>query len=181
MNERELVKKAIKGNKEAFEGLLVIHSNQLYRTAFLYVRNREDALDIVQETAYKGLLAIGQLKKEDFFLTWLTKILIHCAFDVMKKKKKEIPIEKIIELSSEKFEKRDEHLDLVSATSQLKHPYQNAIILFYFQDLPISEVAKIMNVPENTVKTYLHRGKNQLKKLLRAGAYNGEETVSTRV
>ena len=46
MNERKLVKKAIKGNKEAFEKLLVLHSNQLYRTAFLYVGNREDAFNI---------------------------------------------------------------------------------------------------------------------------------------
>ncbi|MFU2018521.1 RNA polymerase [Peribacillus butanolivorans] len=181
MNEMKLVKRAIKGNKNAFEELLVIHSDQLYRTAFLYVGNREDALDIVQETAYKALLAVGQLKNERFFLTWLTKILIHCAFDVMKKKKKEIPIEKIIDLSSGKIEKRDEHLDLVRAINQLKDHYRNAVILFYFQDLPISEVAKIMNVPENTAKTYLHRGKNQLKKLLGGVAYNGEETISSRV
>ncbi|MBK3494047.1 sigma-70 family RNA polymerase sigma factor [Viridibacillus sp. YIM B01967] len=181
MNGRKLVKKAIKGNKEAFEELLVIHSNQLYRTAFIYVGNREDALDIVQETAYKGLLSVGQLKNEEFFLTWLTKILIHCAFDVMKKKKKEKPLEKINELSSAKLEKRDEHLDLVNAINLLKKPYRSAVILFYFQDLPIREVSKIMNVPENTVKTYLHRGKNQLKKLLRGFAYNGEETIPRRV
>ncbi|MGE6721268.1 sigma-70 family RNA polymerase sigma factor [Peribacillus frigoritolerans] len=181
MNEMKLVKRAIKGNKNAFEELLVIHSDQLYRTAFLYVGNREDALDIVQETAYKALLAVGQLKNERFFLTWLTKILIHCAFDVMKKKKKEIPIEKIIDLSSGKIEKRDEHLDLVRAINQLKEHYRNAVILFYFQDLPISEVARIMNVPENTVKTYLHRGKNQLKKLLGGVTYNGEKTISSGV
>jgi RNA polymerase sigma-70 factor (ECF subfamily) len=180
MNEMKLVKRAIKGNKNAFEELLVIHSDQLYRTAFLYVGNREDALDIVQETAYKAFLAVGQLKNERFFLTWLTKILIHCAFDVIKKKKKEIPIENIIDLSSGKIEKRDEHVDLVRAINQLKEHYRNAVILFYFQDLPISEVAKIMNVPENTVKTYLHRGKSQLKKLLGGVAY-GEETISSGV
>lgn len=181
MNEIKLIKKAIRGNKNAFEELLVIHSDQLYRTAFLYVGNREDALDIVQETAYKALLAIGQLKNERFFLTWLTKILIRCAFDVTKKKKNEMPIEKILELASGTSEKRDEYLDLVSAISQLNDQYRNAVILFYFQDLPISEVAIIMNVPENTVKTYLHRGKNQLKQLLREVTYNGEETISRRV
>lgn len=63
MKEIKLVKKAIKGNKKAFEQLLILHSDQLYRTAYLYVGNREDALDIVQETAYKGLLAVGQLRE----------------------------------------------------------------------------------------------------------------------
>jgi|GEM_PF-1425722 len=86
-----------------------------------------------------------------------------------------------MELSSEKLEKRDTHLDLVEVIHQLKDSYRDAIILFYFHDLPISEVAKIMNIPENTVKTYLYRGKGQLKKLLRGDGYNGEETVSSRI
>ena len=181
MNKKKLVKRAIRGNKEAFEELLILYSEQLYRTAFLYVGNREDALDVVQETAYKGLLAIGQLKNERFFLTWLTRILIHCAFDVLKKKKKEVPFEKIVEFSADKLENREEHLDLVDAMHQLREQYQHAVILFYFQDLSIIEVAKVMDIPENTVKTYLRRGKEQLKKLLKGATYNGEETISRRV
>jgi RNA polymerase sigma-70 factor, ECF subfamily len=176
MKEIKLVKKAIKGNKKAFEELLILHSEQLYRTAYLYVGNREDALDIVQETAYKGLLAVGQLRDERFFLTWLTRIMIHCAYDVLKKKKKEISVDQLIELSSAKEEKRDVSLDLVNAIDRLSEHYRNAVILFYYQDLPISEVAKVMNIPENTVKTYLFRGKNELKKLLGGISYNGEET-----
>lgn len=178
MKEIKLVKKAIKGNKKAFEELLILHSDQLYRTAYLYVGNREDALDIVQETAYKALLGVDKLRDERYFLTWLTRILIHCAYDVLKKNKREIPIEKNIELHSEQNGKWDETLDLVEAIERLNDHYRDAVILFYYQDLPISEVAKIMNAPENTVKTYLSRGKNQLKKLLGGIGYNGEETIS---
>jgi RNA polymerase sigma-70 factor, ECF subfamily len=178
MKEIKLVKKAIKGNKKAFEELLILHSDQLYRTAYLYVGNREDALDVVQETAYKALLAVDKLRDERYFLTWLTRILIHCAYDVLKKNKREIPIEKIIELPSAQKGKWDETLDLVEAIERLNAHYRDAVILFYYQDLPISEVAKIMNAPENTVKTYLSRGKNQLKKLLGGIGYNGEETIS---
>jgi RNA polymerase sigma-70 factor, ECF subfamily len=176
MKEIKLVKKAIKGNKKAFGQLLILHSDQLYRTAYLYVGNREDALDIVQETAYKGLLAVGQLRDERCFLTWLTKIMIHCAYDVLKKKKREVSVDQIIELSSPKEEKRYVSLDLVNAIDCLNDHYRNAVILFYYQDLPISEVAKVMNIPENTVKTYLFRGKNELKKLLGGIDYRGEET-----
>ena len=64
MNETKLVKKAIKGNAKAFEELLILHSERLYRTAYLYAGNREDALDIVQETSCKAFLAVGQLKNE---------------------------------------------------------------------------------------------------------------------
>ncbi|WHY87241.1 sigma-70 family RNA polymerase sigma factor [Neobacillus novalis] len=178
MTEIKLIKKAINGNKKAFEKLLVLHSDQLYRTAYLYVGNREDALDVIQETAYKALLAVGQLRDEKFFLTWLTRILIHSAYDLLKKKQKEIPIDKIIELSPSKSEKRVEALDLADAIDQLNEHYRNAVILFYYQDLPISEVAKLMDVPENTVKTYLSRGKSQLKKLLGGEGYYEEEIFS---
>ncbi|MCM3569697.1 sigma-70 family RNA polymerase sigma factor [Neobacillus mesonae] len=179
MNESKLIQKAIKGNEKAFEKLLEIHSDQLYRTAFLYVGNREDALDVVQETACKAFLAVKQLREERYFLTWLTKILIRCAYDVLKKRKKEVPAdENIIELIPGKREKRDEALDLVGAIEQLNEPQRNAIILFYYQDLPLTGIAEIMNIPENTVKTHLYRGKNQLKKLLGGDGYNGKETIS---
>ncbi|MED4205669.1 sigma-70 family RNA polymerase sigma factor [Neobacillus mesonae] len=179
MDEIKLIKKAIKGNEKAFEKLLEIHSDRLYRTAYLYVGNREDALDVLQETANKAFIAVGQLRDERYFLTWLTKILIHCAYDVINKRKKETPAaDNIIELIPGKREKLDEALDLVEAIDQLNEQQRNAIILFYYQDLPLTDVAKLMNIPVNTVKTYLSRGKSQLKKLLGGDDYNGKETIS---
>jgi RNA polymerase sigma-70 factor (ECF subfamily) len=180
MTELNLIKNAIKGNKKCLEELLVLHSDQLFRTAYLYVRNREDALDVVQETSYKAFLSISQLKNENFFLTWLTKILINCCYDILKKNKREILIENIIEQVSDKKEMRIESLDLLEAVNQLNEKYKTVIILFYFQDLPISEVARVINIPENTVKTYLSRGKEQIKKLL-GGRYNGEKIISRSV
>ncbi|RST58605.1 sigma-70 family RNA polymerase sigma factor [Siminovitchia terrae] len=181
MNELKLVKKAIKGNKECLEELLILHGDQLYRTAYLYVRNREDALDVVQETSYKAFLSIGQLKNEKFFLTWLTKILINCSYDVLKKRKKELGLSNMIELTTDEREKREENLDLLEAINRLNEKHKNAIILFYFQDLPISEVAKVMKIPENTVKTFLSRGKDRLKKLLGGIDYNGEKIISKSI
>ncbi|GHI01142.1 sigma-70 family RNA polymerase sigma factor [Neobacillus kokaensis] len=179
MDELKLIRKAIKGNEKAFEKLLEIHSDRLYRTAYLYVGNRQDALDVLQEMAYRAFLAIRQLRDERYFLTWLTKILINCAYDVIKKRKKEVPAaENIIELIPGKREKCDEALDLIEAINRLNEQYRNAIILFYYQDLPLIEVAKLMNIPVNTVKTYLSRGKSQLKKLLGGDEYNGKETIS---
>ncbi len=62
------MKKAKKGNDEAFEQLIRLYQNQLYRTAYLYVGNKEDALDVVQETVYKAYLSIEQLKKPNYFI-----------------------------------------------------------------------------------------------------------------
>ncbi len=181
MNELNLIKKAIKGNKKCLQELLVLHSDQLYRTAFLYVRNREDALDVVQEASYKAFKSISQLKTENFFLTWLTRILIHCSYDVLKRKKKEIPKDIMSEREVDRREQDVESLDLLVAINQLNEKYKDAIILFYFQDLPISEVAKVMNIPENTVKTHLSRGKERLKKLLGGMNHNGKKLISKSI
>lgn len=176
MKEMKLVKKAMKGNGRAFEELLILHSDRLYRTAYLYAGNREDALDIVQEASCKAFLAISQLKNEEYFLTWLTRILIHCAYDVLKKRKKEMPAEKLIELPSSSREV-DENLDLMDAITQLKEQHRTAIILFYYHDMTISDAAKTMDIPENTVKTYLQRGRKELKSRL-GGEPDGKENVS---
>ncbi|MCM3574938.1 sigma-70 family RNA polymerase sigma factor [Mesobacillus subterraneus] len=177
MKEARLVKKAVKGNGKAFEELLIIHSERLYRTAFLYAGNREDALDIVQETSCKAFQAIGQLKNDQYFLTWLTRVLIHCAYDVLKKRKKELPVEKLVELPSKSDLKVAENLDLMEAITHLKEQHRTAIILFYYHDLAISEIARMMDTPENTVKTYLQRGRKELKNRL-GGEHDGKENIS---
>jgi RNA polymerase sigma-70 factor, ECF subfamily len=177
MKEERLVKKAVKGNARAFEELLILHSERLYRTAFLYAGNREDALDIVQETSCKAFLAIGQLKNEQYFLTWLTRILIHCAYDILKKRKKEMPVNELVELPSSSDNRVAENLDLMEAITLLKEQHRTAIILFYYHDLSISEIARMMDIPENTVKTYLQRGRKELKNRL-GGEVNGKENVS---
>lgn len=176
MKEMKLVKKAMKGNGRAFEELLILHSDRLYRTAYLYAGNREDALDIVQEASCKAFLAISQLKNEEYFLTWLTRILIHCAYDVLKKRKKEMPADKLVELPSSSRE-AGENLDLMDAITQLKEQHRTAIILFYYHDMTISDAAKTMDIPENTVKTYLQRGRKELKSRL-GGEPDGKENVS---
>jgi RNA polymerase sigma-70 factor, ECF subfamily len=65
----DLVKKAINGNEEAFETLVKSESEKLYKTAFVYVRNKDDALDVLQETVYKAFTSIDKVKKPEYFTT----------------------------------------------------------------------------------------------------------------
>ncbi len=65
---------------------MMAHQETLYKTAYLYLRNKEDALDAVQETAYKAFISIEKLKEPKYFLTWLTRILIHSIFAMNKRK-----------------------------------------------------------------------------------------------
>jgi len=163
-----LVKSAIKGDEKAFETLVKGESEKLYKTAFLYVGNKEDALDILQETIYKAFISIQQVKQPEFFNTWLTKILIRTAYDLLRKKKKIILDENIMNnFITDNPQDIEGKIDLISAISMLNNDYQTAIILYYYRDLSIRSIAETMEKPENTVKTYLHRAKIELKKTLK--------------
>lgn len=174
-----MVKKAIKGNEDAFEQLIKQESDKLYRTAYLYVRNKEDALDVLQETVCKAFVGIHKLKEPKYFSTWLVKILIRTAYGVIQKKKKtvlsgEALIYSLIENTSPSPE---EDLDLTNAISTLDQNYQTVIILFYFHDLSIKTIAEKMQKPEGTIKTYLHRAKAELKGLLEGAGSYGQRMV----
>ncbi|SCA88389.1 RNA polymerase [Bacillus glycinifermentans] len=170
MNQIRLVKKAVAGNAKAFETLFQKHSDRLYRTAYLYVRNKEDALDIVQETAYKAYLSISQQRNPEYFLTWLTKILIHHAYALLDKKKKVVLMDRPLQDEGRVRDMpADDRIGLLEAVQRLRKEYQTAIILFYYHDLPIHHIAEAMNAPEGTVKTYLKRAKLELKQLLTGG------------
>ena len=88
MEIKDKVKKAIRGDDEAFEYIVNNCKERLYRTAFAYVKNEEQALDVVQETVYKAYVSIEKLKNPEYFNTWITRILINNALTVIKKNSK---------------------------------------------------------------------------------------------
>lgn len=72
-----LARKAIRGNCDAYGQLIHACQNYLYRIAFLYTKNEDDALDVVQDCILKAYESIGKLRKPEYFKTWITRILIN--------------------------------------------------------------------------------------------------------
>lgn len=165
MNIEEQVKLAIKGNEKAFGYLMDINKEMLYRTAFAYVKNEQNALDILQETVYKAYISIGKLKEPKYFKTWLTKILINTAISFINKNKKIVYITDDITNESNCYESDmvNEKLDILSSIEKLDEKYKTIIILKYFQDLTITEISEVLDCPLGTVKTYLNRALNKLR------------------
>jgi RNA polymerase sigma-70 factor (ECF subfamily) len=162
LSTRDQIKKAKKGDEKAFQQLIQEEKNKLFRIAYLYVKNENDALDIVQETVYKAFISIKQLKEPNYFSTWLTRILINCALDFIRKNKNIIPFAEV-EDTSEERQPIEEKLDLVEAIRKLENPYKTVIILRYYKDLTIKQIADLLNCPEGTVKTNIHRAISKLK------------------
>lgn len=159
----DLVRRAIKQDEAAFEQLILLHSEQLYRTAYVYVKNEQDALDVVQETVYKAFISIRQVKEPKYFVTWLTKILIRNCYRVLNQ---QTAAADLVEQVPVKESSREEHLDLIDALSHLRKEYRDVLVLFYFHDVPMKEIASFIGITLNTVKTHLKRGREELKKQL---------------
>lgn len=163
----QLVESAVSGDKQAFEQLLKYESEKLYKIAYLHMRNKEDALDVLQEATYKAYISIHQIKSPIYFSTWLVKILIRTAYKELERKKKviQLPQETILFLL-ESNKVTDPSIDLSEALDSLSVDYRNVITLFYYFDLPIRTIATVLNKPEATVKTYLRRAKLELRKTI---------------
>lgn len=173
LSEMKLIKESIKGNKESFGILIKTNKEYLYKMAFLYVKDEQDALEVIHETVYRAFLNIEKLKKAKFFNTWITRILINVSIDFLKRKGKSEILDESIPTIKEKSEvSTEEKLDLYNAIDLLNDNYKTVIIMMYFNDMKIKDIAKIMEIPENTVKTYLRRAKQALGEVLKEGYLN---------
>ncbi|ELC8456866.1 sigma-70 family RNA polymerase sigma factor [Clostridium perfringens] len=170
LNEIRLIKESIKGNKESFGILIKNNKEYLYKMAFLYVKDEQDALEVIHETVYRAFLNIEKLKKAKFFNTWITRILINVSIDFLKKKGKNEMLDESTPIIKEKCEiSTEEKLDLYNAIDLLNDNYKTVIIMMYFNDMKIKDISKVMEIPENTVKTYLRRAKQALGEVLKEG------------
>lgn len=119
-------------------------------------------MEIVDATVYKAYLSIKKLKKSEFFHTWLTKILINCSMDLLRHRKKVIQFNE--NYDEEYIEKDSEgRIDLYNAVDKLQGKYKTAIILKYYNNLKIREVAEIMECTESNVKNYIHKALKELR------------------
>lgn len=133
---------------------------ELYRIAYTYVRNENDALDIVQESVYKAMKSADSIKDKTYIKTWLCRIVMNTAVDFIRKNKKEIAAEILFE---EGTEDQYQDFDTIEALNILEEREKAVIILRYFEDRKIDEVAAVLNENVNTVKSILYRSLKKLK------------------
>ena len=135
-----------------------------YRLAYSYVRNADDALDIVQESIFKALSSISSLKEPRYIKTWFYTIVVNTSLDLLRKRKKLVVIEEET-LCSLDFGDVDHYqdIDLQAALAALPDNHRSIVILKYFEDLTLEEIAEILNENVNTVKTRLYKSLKVLR------------------
>ena len=158
-----LVKKAQRHDKDAFTELMQLYMKDMYRTAIAILMNEEDAADALQDTILTCWEKLHTLKKPEFFKTWMTRILINHCYDIIRKRMVYEDIE-----SYEEPSKCDEYnIELKEAYAFIDERYRLPMELYYSQGFKIREIAEMLSVPQNTIKTRLSRGRKQLEEYYR--------------
>lgn len=146
--------------REIVEEMLLSRYNQYYRLAYSYVHNDADAGDIVQNGAYKAILNCEKLQNEDYAATWVYRIMLNEIFTKYREKE----MVSIDEIPGEKGkEDKYEDLDLRRAIESLEKEDRTVVVLRYFEDLKLEEIAQILDENLSTVKSRLYRSMKKLK------------------
>lgn len=161
MEINNLVKKAKRGDGEAFISLIKQYEQVLYKVASRMLSNDEDVADALQETIMLGYEKIHTLKDEAYFNTWICRILINKCNYILNKNKNVILVDEILpqKLNNNDFIK----IELEDALNSLNKDYKLAMSLYYVVGLSTKEISKLINEPEGTIKSRLSRAKTILR------------------
>ena len=154
--------KLLSSNKKIKEAkvkdYIVNNQESFYKIAYSYVKNEDDALDIVHDAICKALYKIDSLKDIEVVKSWFYKILINSSIDYIRKNYKYISL-------TEEHEVHDRYhdIDLEKALDILPEDYRIIIVLRYFEDMKIEDIANVLSENINTVKTKLYKGLRRLR------------------
>jgi RNA polymerase sigma-70 factor (ECF subfamily) len=143
-----------------------IESNQerFFRITFTYVKNTEDALDIVHNAIVKALQKQHTLRKQEYLQTWFYRILINECITFLRKTKKTISIDDLTDFEVPADDSdQNEYIDLYRAIEKLPVHLKTIVILRYFEDMKLDEIAEITSTNLSTTKSRLYKALEILK------------------
>lgn len=155
-------------NKTLIEQIILENYNRYYRLAYQYTHTEEDAYDIVQNGACKALRSCHTLKQPEYAGTWIYRIMLNECFQYLRQPKT-ISYEEIQDTNNAETgyqEDRSLNIDLQRAIEALPERDKAIIILKYFEDKKLEEIADILDENFNTVKSRLYRCMKKMRKML---------------
>ena len=156
----DLIKLAQQRNADAFTELIQAQMQAMYKTARAILKNDEDVADAISETILICWEKMKQLKKPEFFKTWLTRILINECNNILRQRKRVHPVEEVEETAETVYEY--ENVEWVEMMNGLDEKYRLVMILYYVNGLNTTEISSTLHIPVSTVRTRLSRGRKQM-------------------
>ncbi|MBQ7121523.1 MAG: RNA polymerase sigma factor [Clostridia bacterium] len=173
----ELVSRIQGGDKSAFDELYKLTNERAYFVALEFTKNKQDAEDILQESYMKALSRIKELDKPESFSSWLNQIVANKSKDFLKKKKpmlfnsdeEETNATELLPDENTEFSPED-NLDqselqktVMEVLDELSEEKRACVLMMYFEELSVGEIAETLEIPEGTVKTRLFSARKDLK------------------
>jgi RNA polymerase sigma-70 factor (ECF subfamily) len=186
LSDQEVVRHAARGREAAYRELIRRYQRPVFSLLYRMVRDRELAEDLAQETFIKVLNAIENYRPEYKFSSWIFKIANNAAIDQLRRRSLDtlsldgsphaesaeaieattLRIGDARESQLEEVTNRELGSQIESAIGKLRPEYRSCIILRHIDGRPYEEIAEILGLPLGTVKTYIHRARNELRILL---------------
>lgn len=167
VEDNELVRATLQGDRAAFDELVDRHQMKLFNMALRVTGNQDDALDVSQAAFLKAYDNLEQFKPAYRFFSWLYRIALNEALDLVKGR------QALTELSPEiaapaagpeaECWGNQAGRRLQAALMELKAPYRTVIVLRHFQGLSYREISSVVGAPERTVKSRLFTARQQLR------------------
>lgn len=186
LSDQDVVLLAVLGHDSAYRELIRRYQRPIFSLVYRMVRDRELAEDLAQETFIKVLNAIDTYRPEYKFSSWIFKIANNAAIDHLRKRSLDtlsldgsphaetadaveattLQIGDTRETQLDEVASRELGAQIEAAISQLRPEYRSCIILRHVDGRPYEEIAEMLGLPLGTVKTYIHRARNELRILL---------------
>lgn len=171
LQEIELVNNVKKGDMVAFEELFDLYKYKALRTVYSMTRDKDVSEDIVQEVFVTCYTTIKNLQNPEYFKTWFYRILTRTTWRYMDKERKLLPVQDIFKKSEDNYEnsslevlEQKQSSELIfQEVLKLKPKIKATLILYYYNEFSIKEIAQIMECLEGTVKSRLYTGRRKLK------------------
>ncbi len=183
LSDQEVVARAREGREPAYRELIRRYERPVFSLVFRMVRDRELAEDLTQETFVKALNAVESYRPEFKFSSWIFKIANNAAIDHLRRRELQtlslegapnavtpeaieataLQLRDRLENPLEELEARELGGQIEAAIAQLRPEYRSCILLRHVEGRAYEEIAEILDLPLGTVKTYIHRARNELR------------------
>ncbi len=140
------------------------------------LKNDDDVCDAIQETLVSAYKNLKSLREPQYFSSWIIKILINKCYDIIRKNKKITYLNEKMQIEEDAYyDMYCSESELENVLKQLEDNLKTVVVLYYYDDLPVAEIANILNIPEGTVKSRLSRARDKIYTILKKeeGEYCG--------
>ncbi len=153
---------------DAVENALNLFGDTVLRLAYSYLKTREDAEDIVQDTLIRLMQSEEIFESEEHMRAWMLKVAANLCKDYLKSSRhqKEVTISEEYEEGAEAEFTTGEHNEVMEAVMSLPEKYRSVIHLYYFEEYATKEIAEILGKKETTIRSLLKRGREKLETIL---------------